>query len=97
MRVMLHRGVYTDVSEIMDYYERVAGPDLADDFYKELRAFMAKAANQPLRFRIYERDLRRVNLTRFPYHFLFRMKEESIRVLVVRHNSRHPSVGLERT
>jgi plasmid stabilization system protein ParE len=96
MSVRLHRDVYADVSEIMDYYERVAGPHLADDFYKELRAFMVKAANQPLRFRIYEHDFRRVNLTRFPYHFLFRVKGDSIRVLVVRHNSRHPSFGLER-
>ena len=96
MRVHLHRSVYADVSEIMDYYERVAGPELADDFYQELRTFILKAANQPLRFRIYERDLRRVNLARFPYHFLFRVKGDGIRLLILRHNSRHPSLGLER-
>ena len=97
MRVVLHRDVYSDVSEIMDYYERVAGPNLADDFYEEPRSFMVKATNHPMRFRIYERDLRRVNLKRFPYHFLFRVKGERLRVLVVRHNSRHPSFGLERS
>lgn len=97
MRVRLHRDVYSDVSEIMDYYERVAGASLADDFYAELRGVIIKAANQPGRFRIYQRDLRRANLERFPYHFLFRVKDESLRVLVVRHNSRHPSFGMGRT
>jgi plasmid stabilization system protein ParE len=96
MRVHLHRSVHADVSEIMDYYERVAGPNLADDFYEELRRLIIRAADQPLRFRIQERDFRRANLTRFPYHFLFRLKADGIRVLVVRHNSRHPSFGLQR-
>lgn len=96
MRISLHRNVYGDVSEVMDYYDKVAGSHLADDFYKELRRLMLKAANEPLRFRIYERDLRRANLARFPYHFLFRVKGDTIRVLVVRHNSRHPGFGLER-
>jgi plasmid stabilization system protein ParE len=97
MRVRLHRLVYSDIAEIMDYYERVAGIDLADDFYRELRSLIEKAREQPLRFRIYEGDLRRVNLPRFPYHFLFRVKDENIRVLVVRHHSRHPSFGIQRT
>jgi plasmid stabilization system protein ParE len=96
MRIHLHRGVSADVSEIMDYYERLAGPDLADDFYQEFKRLILKAASEPLRFRVYERELRRVNMARFPYHFLFRTQEASIRVLVVRHNSRHPSFGLER-
>ena len=96
MRVRLHRKVYADVSEIMDYYEALAGPHLADEFYRELFTSIKKAAEQPERFRFLERDLRRVNLKRFPYHFLFRVIGDSVRVLVVRHHRRHPSFGLER-
>lgn len=44
----------------------------------------------------FERDLRRVNLERFPYHFLFRIVGERVRVLVVRHHKRRPSLGLRR-
>jgi hypothetical protein len=40
--------------------------------------------------------LRRVNLNRFPYHFLYRIAGDHIRVLVVRHHRRHPNVGLSR-
>ena len=93
MRLVLHPKVYSDIDSIMDYYEDVATPELADEFYAELRHFMMIAATKPDRFPIRERDLRRVNLQRFPYHFLFRIVGDAVRVLVVRHHSRHPAVG----
>ena len=37
MRLVLHPKVYSDIDEIMRYYERVAAPGLADEFYTELR------------------------------------------------------------
>ena len=96
MRVVLHRKVHSDVDAIMEYYERVASRELADDFYAELRRFMLDAAERPESFSIRERDLRRVNLHRFPYHFLFRIVGDAMRILVVRHHRRHPSLGIYR-
>ena len=49
MRLVLHRRVRSDVDEIMDHYERAEQPELAQDFYRELRAFMLDAARQPHR------------------------------------------------
>ena len=80
----------------MEYYERVATAELADEFYRELRLFIQRSAEQPEIFSIRERDLRRVNLRRFPYHFLFRIAGDTVLILVVRHHSRHPSHGTER-
>ena len=34
-----------------------------------------------------------MNLERFPFHFLFRIVDDRVRVLVVRHHSRRPSLG----
>jgi plasmid stabilization system protein ParE len=96
MRLILHRKVRSDVDAIMEYYERVASRELADDFYAELRRFMLEAAERPESFSIRERDLRRVNLHRFPYHFLFRIVGDTVRVLVVRHHRRHPALGIDR-
>lgn len=96
MRLVLHPKVYSDIDSIMEYYEQVATSQLADEFYAELRSLMAEAAAKPESFSIRERNIRRVNLHRFPYHFLFRIVEDVVRVLVVRHHSRHPSVGAER-
>jgi len=96
MRRVLHPKVHSDVHAIMEYYERAAGPELADDFYGELRHFMVEAAEQPESFSIRTRDLRRANPHRFPYHFLFRIVGDSVRVLVVRHHRRRPSLGMRR-
>ncbi len=96
MRLVLHPAVRSDVRAIMQYYEQAANPELADDFYSELRRFMRRATERPESFAVREGGLRRVNLHRFPYHFLFRIAGDTLRILVVRHNRRHPSVGTSR-
>ena len=96
MQLVLHPKVHSDVHAIMEYYERVASPELADDFYSELRSFILDAAERPEAFPIREGDFHRVNLHRFPYHFLFRIVGDSVLILVVRHHRRHPSLGLRR-
>ena len=96
MRLVLHPKVYSDIDAIVAYYEEVAATELAKEFYAELRHFMVEAAKRPESFAIRQRDIRRVNLRRFPYHFLFRIVDDTVRVLVVRHHSRHPSLGTRR-
>ena len=96
MRLVLHPKVYSDIDSIMAYYEEVATTELANDFYAELRQFMTEAATRLESFAVRERDIRRVNLHRFPYHFLFRVVGDAVRILVVRHHSRHPSLGTRR-
>ncbi len=44
MRLVLHPKVYSDIDEIMGYYERIATKELADEFYAELRHYMQQAA-----------------------------------------------------
>jgi plasmid stabilization system protein ParE len=97
MRLEFHKQVASDISRVMDYYENVAGPQLAEEFYTELQFYFQKAADSPESYGVRERDLRRVNLNRFPYHFLFRIVEDRVRVLVVRHHKRRPSLGLGRS
>ena len=96
MRLVLHPKVYSDIDRIMAYYEEVGTSQLANEFYSELRHFMTAAAAQPKSFAIRERDIRRVNLQRFPYHFLFRIAGNAVRILVVRRHGRHPSLGIRR-
>jgi plasmid stabilization system protein ParE len=96
MRLILHPKVYSDIDEIMQYYERIAKPELAHEFYAELRYLMTEAGDTPLSFSIREKDMRRVNLRRFPYHFLFRVIDDVVRILVVRHHHRNPSFGSRR-
>jgi toxin ParE1/3/4 len=96
MRLVLHPKVYSDIDSIMAYYEEVGTRKLADEFYAELRHFMTAVAERPESFAVREGDIRRVNLHRFPYHFLFRIAGGAVRILVVRHHSRDPSLGMGR-
>jgi hypothetical protein len=73
MRLVLHRRICSDVDEIMDFYQRAEHPELAEEFYHELHHFMQDAARRPYRNHFFKADLRRANLKRFPYHFLYRV------------------------
>jgi plasmid stabilization system protein ParE len=42
------------------------------------------------------RVLRRANLKRFPYHFLYRILPDRIRITAVRHHRQNPRFGLQR-
>src|ERR1700720_2018140 len=96
MWLVIHPKVYSDIDEIMGYYERVATLGLGGEFYTELRYFVTQVADKPRSFSIRERDIRRANLRRFPYHFLFRGVGHEVRILVVRHHHRYPSFGSRR-
>jgi len=72
MTVGYHPAVQRDVSRILRYYDGI-NDRLGDEFWEELNSFIAQAAAKPLRFHFDVRGLRRVNLKRFPYHFLFRV------------------------
>jgi plasmid stabilization system protein ParE len=96
MQLEFHKQIHSDVSRIMDYYKGVAGPKLADEFYTELRRYFQKAAQSPESYPVRKRDLRRVNLARFPYHFFFRIVGDRVRILVIRHHKRRPQLKLRR-
>ena len=96
MNVEFHPRVFAEVDAIMRYYEEVADTRLADDFYLEFRAKVLEAAECPRHFNERVGGLKRANLKRFPYNFLFRETESGIRILVVRNHARNPRYGAKR-
>jgi len=95
MEIIYHPLVKRDVIEALRYYHHIS-PRLADEFHGELRITIARAAEQPAKFHPVGHDFRRANLQRFPYHVLYDVRPNSIRVMVVRHNKRHPDYGMNR-
>lgn len=77
----------------MSYYEQIASADLATQFYAEFKRSLGRAIDHPETYPAREK-LRRVNFQRFPYHF--RLADDEVRVLVVRHHRRRASLGAER-
>ena len=95
MKVVYHPAVQGDVSRILRHYDGI-NDRLGDEFWEELNLFINQAVANPQRFHFEARNRRRVNLSRFPYHFLFREVPGGIRITVVRHHQRHPGHGLQR-
>lgn len=95
MRVVYHPAVQRDVSRILRYYDGI-NDRLGDEFWEELNSFIAQAAARPHHFHLEAEGRRRVNLKRFPYHFLFRETSNGIRIIVVRHHHQHPNFGQAR-
>ena len=93
--VVYHPRVPSEVREAIAYYDEIS-PKLADEFWEELAEAIEYARNFPAHHHFDPTGMRRSNLKRFPYHFLFRVFPEFIRVTVVRHNRRHPKHGSSR-
>lgn len=96
MAVIFHRLVQKDLRAVLRYYEEEGGPLLADRFFAELERLVGQIASEPRKFHHSAEGLRRANMPRFPYHFLFREGAAGVRVLVLRHHKRHPRFGVDR-
>jgi plasmid stabilization system protein ParE len=95
MKVVYHAAVQKDVNRILRRYDKDSS-HLGDEFWNELNRYIEAAVANPLRFHPFIRDLRRANLKRFPYHFLYRILSDRLRVIAVRHHKQNPRFGLQR-
>lgn len=95
MEARFHKRVRADLQEILARYYDVSDR-LGDDFYAEFQVGLGKAVRNPQFFHFDRSELRRCNLDRFPYHFLYDVRGEHIRIWVLRHNRCSPGFGLRR-
>jgi len=96
MKLVYHRLAVRDVRQILDHYESEAGSHLADRFFNDLLATIAKALGTPRHFPPLGEVMRRANLQDFPYHFLYEENPWGIKVVEVRHHRRNPAYGMRR-
>jgi toxin ParE1/3/4 len=86
-----------DVKRAIDYYHREAGAEVAERFISKLEAKVLTILEHPASYRVVTRDLRCVNLDRFPYQIVYRIvDDERIKIISVRHHKQHPDFGLDR-
>lgn len=96
MRVEYHPALERELAEIRDHYND-RSPGLGDEFVDEFEQQVLRIRAMPERWMIVQRDIRRALMKRFPYVVLFRKAgEDLLRVIVVKHESRHPAYGLQR-
>jgi plasmid stabilization system protein ParE len=95
-RVVFHRLVQRDMRGILNYYSEEAPALVADRFFSAFLEVVERALQNPKRYHPISPVLRRADIPGFPYHFLYRDTSHGIRILVLRHDRRHPSYGLSR-
>ena len=96
MKLIYHRLAVRDVRQILDHYEIEVGGHLADRFFKDLLETVSKAMINPRHFPLVAPNMRRANLTSFPYHVLYEERPWGNKIMVVRHHRRSPRYGMRR-
>ncbi len=95
MEAKFHKFVQADLNKILSDYSLIS-PQLEDDFYNEFMTEIEKAIANPQFNHFDACGLRRANFNRFPFHFLYDVGADSIRIWVLRHHKRRSSFGIKR-
>lgn len=95
MSLILHPEAETEMTESALYYERqVSG--LGRDFLAALDVAFDQIVQDPNRWRIFGKDVRRYLMPCFPFGVLYQVRGERIQVVAVAHLSRHPDYWTNR-
>lgn len=95
-KIIFQRLVQRDMDEILRHYAEEAGEIVATRFFQTFLKVVDKTLVNPAYHHPVSGVLRRADVPGFPYHFLFRQTASGIRILVLRHDRRHPAFGLRR-
>jgi len=95
MNPSFHKQVQKDLNKALEHYYSIT-EELGDDFFVEFSVGIAKVVKNPRFYHFDSSGLRRFSLERFPYHCLYDIKGEEVRIWVLRHDSRRPEFGTRR-
>jgi toxin ParE1/3/4 len=96
MRVEYHPAVEEELRDIIKYYNQ-SSTGLGFEFLDEFEKQVLKIASMPSLWLTVQNNVQRSLMTRFPYVIYFRVINDNIlRVTIVKHERRHPKLGLKR-
>jgi len=95
MDYLFHPKAARDARDIEAQYADES-VQLADRFWAELNEAIDQVFEHPQRQHFDPSGYRRRNLKKFPYHILFEVRLDCVRIMIVRHHNRHPSYGMRR-
>ncbi|HBL26060.1 MAG TPA: type II toxin-antitoxin system RelE/ParE family toxin [Acidobacteria bacterium] len=97
MSYSLHRGAERDLTEAFRFYKAEAGASVAGRFLKEFERVTKVLEDFPEIGTPTNEGRRTYPLRGFPYSIIYRSVDAGVRVLVVRHQSRDPTLGDDRS
>lgn len=89
MRLTCHPEAGAEVVEAAEFYE-ARSPGLGDRSLREFDAAVVEIQASPGLGPVVEGDLRCHTMRRFPFGIYDRTRVDELRILVVKHHSRHP-------
>ena len=92
----VHRGAEADLTEAFRFYRREGGSGLAARFLKEIERVARLLEQYPGLGTPTNADRRSYPIGDFPYSIIYKIDQEGIRILVVRHQNRDPEYGDDR-
>ena len=97
MIVRLHPDAELDISEAAAFYERSGSGRLAARFIAEFKRLADVILEQPHIGTPRANGKRGLTMRSFPYTVIYRVEAECITIHVVKHDSKHPGDGNQRS
>lgn len=95
MRLSYHPEAEAELIEAAEFYEgRSSG--LGERYLAEFDTTVAEVQSKPRLWPIVEGDVRCHAMKRFPFGIYDRVLDDELRILVVKHHSRHPDYWRDR-
>ncbi len=95
MNLIYHPAAEAEVVAAAKFYEQRV-PGLGAQFLDEFDQSIAVVLGAPTRWRIIKNGKRRYLMPRFPHGIYYRVTDNEVRILVVKHHSQHPNYGMQR-
>lgn len=95
MRIIRHPKLAEDIRAAAKHYGEISDR-IRSSFWKELDSALASVQRNPRSHHYDSCGLRRINFQKFPYHLLFEVENDEIYLVVLRHDKRIPSYGIDR-
>lgn len=95
MQLIYHPEAQAELIDAARFYEQQVN-QLGSQFLDSVDLAITVIQQAPLRWAIIEADVRRYLIPRFPYSVYYRAFSDEIRILAIKHHSRHPDYWRDR-
>lgn len=97
MKVSVHSLARKDYTKALGYYE-LESLDLAERFEAAIQEGFSQIIASPTAFpyHLKEKVYRRYKTAKFPYLIVYRLDENEIRIIAIKHEKQRPSFGMKR-
>ncbi|ETW98101.1 MAG: hypothetical protein ETSY1_20135 [Candidatus Entotheonella factor] len=95
-QAIFHPAARRELEEAIDYYN-AERQGLGKEFREEVQRVLALLTRFPRLGQVVRGSVRRMQLSRFPYHIYYRLLEsDNLRILAVAHNRQRPGYWVGR-